>query len=240
MNEPVTVLKTAEETVAQQLLRALLDEIQHLQDPWPKTPEATQKQVLYRLKTQVTDAVQGAVRQIAREGFDSIVVKVESMNIKEDGAKATIAVARGSDLADRVGSRCVLVFADAEKYIGGLDAIQAQADQPELPLETDGGPEPETESAAVEGRSAESPPAAPVNTDTIRSASVLTGKLQDGWQLYREAENTYVCEAPDGVHRAAVWLNAAKSVLAGADLSIGEYFTLPPPVQPAAPETEAA
>lgn len=39
------------------------------------------------------------------------------------------------ELADRVGSRAIVVFADPKEYTDGMDQIKAQADQPELPLE---------------------------------------------------------------------------------------------------------
>lgn len=151
MTEEKTVLSTAEETVGTQLLRALLAEIQQLQSPWQNTPEEQQKLIIERLRMQVEEAVQGAVRQIARAGFGNIVAQVESLTIK-DGAKAVIALARGSEelheLADRVGTRVVIVFADAREYTDGMHVVQAQADQPDLPLE--GEQEGEAEAPATQ------------------------------------------------------------------------------------------
>jgi hypothetical protein len=137
MTEEVTILATAEQSAGTKLLQALLNEIRHLQSPWQNTPEALQTEVIFRLRAQVQDAVQDAVRSIARDGFESIVARIESMSIKEDGSKATIVLARGSDLADRVGSRVLIVFADAEAYTDGMQAIQAEADQPDLPLDAE-------------------------------------------------------------------------------------------------------
>jgi hypothetical protein len=205
-----TVLKTAEETVAQQLLRATLDEIQQTA-AWRGFPEAQQKELLFRVKAQITEAVQGAVRLIARGGFEHIVARIESMNIKEDGSKATIVVGKGSDLADRVGSRVLIVFVEADRYTEGMDTIQAEADQLGLPGEAGT----DTPEASTEPSETVTPAETTVvrQVETVRAASVLVGKLNEGWMLFQQDDNTYEAYSADGTQRAAVWLAAARRVI---------------------------
>lgn len=138
MTEETTVLSAAEESVGTQLLKALLVEIEQLQSPWQATPQEQQQEILDRLQLQVGDAVRGAVRRIACVGFSHITAQVESLTIKDE-AKAVLTLSRGTEalheLADRVGTRAIIVFADAAEFTDGMHAIKAQSDQAELPLE---------------------------------------------------------------------------------------------------------
>ena len=134
-------LPEIEETVGQYLMRALYDEVTNIRIPWAATPQQQQQEVLDRLQRQVDEAVRVAVQRIAIQGFIHITGSIESLTIK-DTAKAVLLLSRGSEamhtLADRVGSRAVIVFADHTEYTDGMDAIKAQADQPPLPLEDEG------------------------------------------------------------------------------------------------------
>jgi hypothetical protein len=213
MNEPVTVLKTAEDTVGMQLLRATLDEIE-AHAAWRSFPEAKQKEVLYRVKAQITNAVQGAVRLIALGGFEGTAAKLKAISETEDGAKATLELSSIAPLSGCVGRRVVLMVVDMEDYVAGLDAIQAEADQHELPLEPEGETVTDAPEASTETVETVTPAETTVRqAETIRAASTLVGKLKEGWMLVQQGDNTYEAYSPDSTQKAAVWLAAARRVI---------------------------
>lgn len=133
-------LQAIKGSVGQFLVKALYEEITQLRTPWVVTPQQQQQQVLERLQEHVEKAVGIAVSRIAVAGFSHLVAQVDSLTIK-DGAKAVLSLARGTEamheVADRVGSSALLVFADPQDFIAGIDAIKSQADQPDLPLGED-------------------------------------------------------------------------------------------------------
>lgn len=126
-----------ENNVGERLLKALHEEIVSLRQPWVMTPQQMQSDIIDRLRDQVRDAVRSAVNQMATVGFPWTGVDIDRLSIGEV-VKIGISVARGGEsvhqLADRVGSKAVLVFTDPDQYLGGMENITAQADQPELPL----------------------------------------------------------------------------------------------------------
>lgn len=201
MTEEATVLKTAEESLGTELLKALIVEVQQLQSPWQNTPEREQQAIIDRLRSQVDYAVTGAVRRLACAGFTHLSAQVESLTIKDE-AKAVLTLARGSEelheLADRVGTRAIIVFADATEFTDGMHTVKAEADQGELPL--DDTPEPDA------------PPAEHMDAPRLSSAGAVIKKLQDGFHL-RGADPDYWVERPDGSERHGVWLNAARACL---------------------------
>jgi hypothetical protein len=129
-------IPAVEESVGTVLMRALYDEIVGLRQPWVMTPQQMQQEVLDRLRAQVERAVSVAVTRIATSGFQHVTVQIESLTVKDE-AKATLSLSRGTEavheLADRVGTHAVIVFADPKEYVDGMHAIQSQADQPDLP-----------------------------------------------------------------------------------------------------------
>lgn len=131
-------INDVEETVGQYLMRALFDEITNIRIPWAVTPQQQQDELLDRLRRQVDEAVRIAVSRIAMQGFTHISASIESLTIKDE-AKAVLLLSRGSEelheLADRVGSRAIIVFADHTDYTDGMNAIKSQADQSRLPLD---------------------------------------------------------------------------------------------------------
>lgn len=138
MNDVAPSIPAVEESVGTQLMRALYDEVTNLRTAWVVTPQQQQQEVLDRLQAAVADAVRVAVARIATGGFSYISGQIESLTIK-DGAKAVLMLGRGSDalheLADRVGQRAVIVFAEEDEYTGGMHVFRGDPDQPALPLE---------------------------------------------------------------------------------------------------------
>jgi hypothetical protein len=132
-----STLTQIQESVGKLLMGALFDQITTLRTPWVITPQQQQQDVLDRLRMAVENATCVAVRRIATEGFSHITAQIDSLTIKDE-AKVNVVLPRGTQdihtLADHVGSKVVIVFADPAAYIDGMHEFKAQADQPELPL----------------------------------------------------------------------------------------------------------
>lgn len=133
-----TTIPAVEESIGQLLMGALYDEVTNLRVMWPVMPQQEQQDLLDRLRKQVDNAVQIAVRRLATEGFPHVVAEIDSLAIKDD-AKVALVLPRGSQdvhtLADHVKSKVVIVFADPKVYTDGMEQFKTQLDQPPLPLE---------------------------------------------------------------------------------------------------------
>lgn len=136
----MTTFNQAAKSAGDAILRALVFECKSMPDVWQKLREFDQQQRIDRLRQVVDNAVRQAVVRIASSEFASIGVTVDSMAIKDD-ASAKVTVPRSTEamheLADRVGKAALLVFADPEPYLEGMELVRAEAEQPGLPLEGD-------------------------------------------------------------------------------------------------------
>lgn len=137
MNDIARSMLPARTSLGTQLLRALVQEIKTQQRPWHATPEADQKNVIERLADTVHSAVTTAALEIAARGFVSIAGTVESLTFK-DGCKLVMTLTSTGDaihkLADRVGHGALIVLADAEAFLHGMETVKPEKDQPDLPL----------------------------------------------------------------------------------------------------------
>ncbi|HBP4954962.1 DNA translocase FtsK [Pseudomonas aeruginosa] len=141
--QPATVVSLAAETLGRDLLQALLQEVRVLPDVWPKLTEKKQADVIDRLRSTVERTVKYAVKLISAGERPAIGGILESVAIKE-GIKATFKVSQFDplrhDLIDRAGKVCMLVVADAEEYLQGMDTVVPDPDQSALALdESDDG-----------------------------------------------------------------------------------------------------
>lgn len=141
--QPATVVSLAAETLGRDLLQALLQEVRVLPDVWPKLTEKKQADVIDRLRSTVERTVKYAVKLISAGERPAIGGILESVAIKE-GIKATFKVSQFDplrhDLIDRAGKVCMLVVADAEEYLQGMDTVAPDPDQSALALdESDDG-----------------------------------------------------------------------------------------------------
>lgn len=131
-------LKAIKDGVGSFLKKACFEEITQIRVPWPIMPQQQQQEFLDRLDAQIEHAVSIAVNQIISQGTDTVPVVIEKVAIK-DVANAVIIVAGGGSaigsVVERIGGKALLVFADPADYLGRMDAIKTQADQPDLPLE---------------------------------------------------------------------------------------------------------
>lgn len=154
MTERKPTLAHAENSIGAGLLKALLDEVARLRQPWQNTAQAEQQQVIERLRNAVEQHVSIGVRKVAAIGFTAYAGELNSMAVK-DGIKLSVmlhkGVARTDELLDHVGAAVLVVLADSTEYLEGMEKIKAQADQPELPLDPNaasGEPGAPVESAA--------------------------------------------------------------------------------------------
>lgn len=120
------------------LMSACFEEVTNLRVMWPVMPKQQQEELIDRMQAKIEHAVSIAVNRIAQQSFPIVPVVVEKMAIK-DVAKAVVIIGNGTEgmlsVAAHIGAKGVLVFVDPKDYLGNMDVIQAQADQPDLPLE---------------------------------------------------------------------------------------------------------
>lgn len=126
----------AADTMAGDLLGALLQEIKLLDKPWQQLPEHAQFDVIDRLRNRVMENVRQAVRAIADDERHTVTAELESVQFK-NGCKAVFVV--GGEMADRlalaenVGRPCLVVIADAAPYMGGAFDVKPEPSQKPLP-----------------------------------------------------------------------------------------------------------
>ena len=128
----------ADNHLGAQLLSALLDEIKAIPDVWQKLPKLEQDDILDRLRERVAYEVQQAAFALASNEATYLVAHLEQVTFKA-GVEAKLKIHPGSphrlDLADSTGQSVLIVLADAEEYVGGMDEFKGEADQPDLPIE---------------------------------------------------------------------------------------------------------
>ncbi len=139
--QPTTVVSLAAETLGRDILQVLLQEIRVLPGVWQQLPEQKQAAVIDRLRSTVDRTVKHAVKLISAGERPAIGGILESVAIKE-GIKATFKVSQFDplrhDLIDRAGKVCMLVVADAEEYLQGMDTVVPDPDQSALALDEGG------------------------------------------------------------------------------------------------------
>jgi hypothetical protein len=127
-----SVVEQVKLSVGEALLRGALAEIQTLGVPWIITPEKQQQDIIDRMRMQIEHLVDVAVRRIASTGFESVPVTIDSLAIKDE-AKAVLLLSRHGDglhtVADQVGAKATLVFADPAAFLDNMRGVQAEADQ---------------------------------------------------------------------------------------------------------------
>lgn len=129
--DPATI-EMAAEHMAGDLIAAMLQEIKLLPDIWPKLPELEQQQIIDRARARVTDNIRAAVRRIASDGRITVVAELEKVTFGKV-VQAVMAIGahdpKRLDLAMHRGSTCLIVIADADEFMGGLDDAKPDPDQ---------------------------------------------------------------------------------------------------------------
>lgn len=135
--EPDTpsVQVTTAETMAGDLLMALIDEMRTAPDVWAKMPEKQQGEIIDRLRDRVTWNVEQAVALIASDDRPTVAAIVESVTFK-DGVKAVLKMSCSEGahhLADAEGDKVLVVISGADQYTGGTEGVEPDPDQTSIP-----------------------------------------------------------------------------------------------------------
>jgi len=130
--QPQNANETAANTLAKDLLSALVTEIKLLPDVWPKLVQDKQNEIIDRLRERVIYGVANAVNILSSQGKTAIAGELEQILVK-DGAKATVKIDRNAqslhDLCEMQAQRIFIVSADYLQYLGGVHDIQGKPDQ---------------------------------------------------------------------------------------------------------------
>lgn len=160
MSKAKNIAQAVRGSLGQQLLSGYMQIVRGMPKTYHQSSEGEQKMLIARAAQIVEESTTGAVGRILRGDHKSVPVKIESISLKA-ATKVTVAIESDEQLhalIDYRGRRAVLVFLDPEQYLEGMDQIQADADQPELPLDTPlfDTPPPAEEPAGEGGTTSES------------------------------------------------------------------------------------
>lgn len=125
------------DTIGRDILQALIQEIRLLPKPWVSMTKAKQDDVINRLRARVEYNVRMAVHLIASDNRTTIIGDLDQITSK-DGIKAVFKINQNSEgrhhLFDNVGRACLIVIADADATVTGIDEIQGEDDQRAMDL----------------------------------------------------------------------------------------------------------
>lgn len=118
------------------ILAAVIGQVKSQPDHWHRMNEITQKQQIDKMREAVRQITHHAVRALVSGAqYTAIPCKLDGLTFKE-GIKGTFALESGAqgrhELADAIGSRALIVLADAEQYMERIEDIKETADQMEL------------------------------------------------------------------------------------------------------------
>ncbi|WP_392397820.1 DNA translocase FtsK [Pseudomonas corrugata] len=165
----------AHELTVHDLVEAALFEIKNIHAPWSKLNEGSQQEVITRLTDAATESVYRAIAIISSRSVDTIPLTVQDAKFKPKAITITASIdahdPNRAGLIDVAGKLCLLVLAPTD-YAEGLDFIQPDRDQADLPLHV----------SDITGGLFEHQPTGPDEPD---GEQVISGDEQD--TLYAEA-----------------------------------------------------
>jgi len=127
----------AHELLVHDLVEAGLFELKNLHSPYSKLNEGQQQEVIDRLTEAAEKAVHNAIAIISSRNVSTIEVTMKEVKFNSKQLTLTSIVdakdPNRHDLIDSAGRLCLLVMAP-DDYAEGLDFIQPDRDQPDLPL----------------------------------------------------------------------------------------------------------
>lgn len=127
----------AHDLLVHDLVNAGLFELKNLHSPYSKLNEGQQQEVIDRLTEAATKAVYNAIAIISSRNVDTIPVTIVDAKFKAKAITVTAAIdaqdPNRHGLIDAAGRLCLLVLAPND-YAEGLDFIQPDRDQSDLPL----------------------------------------------------------------------------------------------------------
>ena len=135
LDTPPSVL--AHELLVHDLVNAGLFELKNLHSPYGKLNEGQQQEVIDRLTEAASEAVMTAIAIISSRNVTTIPMMMKEVKFNSKQLTLTSIVdakdPNRHDLIDSAGHLCLLVMAP-DDYSDGLDFIQPDRDQPDLPL----------------------------------------------------------------------------------------------------------
>lgn len=127
----------ANELMVHDLVNASLFELRNIHTPYSKLNEGQQQEVINRITDTVKDVVSTAVAIISSRNVITIPCKMKQIQVTEKTLTVTSLVDAKDPsrhgLTDSAGHLCLLVLAP-DDYADGLDFIQPDRDQADLPL----------------------------------------------------------------------------------------------------------
>lgn len=132
---PADITMRTAETIAGDLLAALLREFRLLPDIWVKVGHDEQQEIIERIRNRVTDNVREAVRLIASGDRMTVAAELKKVTFA-DKVEAVFSLAKrdpaAMDLCHAQGLACLIVVADAGQHMGGTDAPQKDIRQKDM------------------------------------------------------------------------------------------------------------
>jgi hypothetical protein len=127
----------AHELLVHDLVDSGLFELKNLHSPYSKLNEGQQQEVIDRLTEAAEKAVHNAIAIISSRNVSTIEVTMKEVKFNSKQLTLTSIVdakdPNRHDLIDSAGRLCLLVMAP-DDYAEGLDFLQPDRDQPDLPL----------------------------------------------------------------------------------------------------------
>lgn len=127
----------AHELLVRDLVEAAMFEWQNIAAPFSKLNEGQRQEVTDRVTEKVTKSVYTAVGIISSRSVDTIPLTVHNADFKQSAIKITATIdakdPNRHGLIDVAGKLCLLVLAPND-YAEGLDSLQVERDQREMPL----------------------------------------------------------------------------------------------------------
>ena len=127
----------AHELLVRDLVEAAMFEWQNIAAPFSKLNEGQRQEVTDRVTEKVTTAVYTAVGIISSRSVDTIPLTVADAKFKAKSITVTATIdaqdPNRHGLIDVAGKLCLLVLAPND-YAEGLDSLQVERDQREMPL----------------------------------------------------------------------------------------------------------
>ena len=160
----VLAAQEAAEQLGATLLRDLVKRLEELPKPWRDLDQYEQQREIDALRGQVEAIIRAAFDVLFRQQYPACVAQLGRVAFG-DTISASIKIARDAvarhELADASGGKIVVLLADPERFLEGMELIRARASQGELFVGVD--------------------PAAPGSDETVYSTPPAGEAEADGW-----------------------------------------------------------
>jgi hypothetical protein len=122
-------IEMTSETIAGDLIGALVMELKLMPDIWPRIGPNEQDEIIERIRKRVTDNVRQAVHLIASDGRVTVVGDLKKV-LFSDKVEALFSLGKNDpsaiELTRCTGQACLIVVASAGNHMGGADDLKAE------------------------------------------------------------------------------------------------------------------